>query len=72
MVTRYRLHDPVIGFIQSAKQVVTIPAGAIVTIAFRATPSPALCTVAWDGKLIEAYRMDVEQHGTVVSETSIG
>jgi hypothetical protein len=54
MITRYRLRDPVIGFIESAKQIVTIPAGAIVTARTAATPAPGLCTVVWDGKIIEA------------------
>jgi hypothetical protein len=63
----------VIGFIESAKRVVTIPAGAIVTARTAATPAPGLCTVVWDGKVIEAYRMDVERNGVVVSENkSVG
>jgi hypothetical protein len=29
--------------------------------------------VVWDGKLVEAYRMDIEQNGAVVSENeSVG
>ena len=69
MVTRYRLRRPVIGFIESAKQIVTIPAGATVTARTAATPVPGLCTVVWDEKVIEAYRMDVERNGIIVSES---
>jgi hypothetical protein len=56
----------VIGFIESEKQIVTIPSGAIVTTHTAANPSPGLCTVVWDGKVIEAYRMDVERNGEVI------
>jgi hypothetical protein len=73
MVTRYRLRQAVIGFIESTKEIVTIPAGAIVTIQTAGTPSPGLCTVVWDGRVIEAYRMDIEQNGTKVSRSdSVG
>ena len=72
MVTRYRLRHPVIGFSESVKQTVTIPAGAVVAIASRAAPSPGLSTIAWDGKLVEAYWMDLERHGTVLTETRVG
>ena len=66
MVTRYRLRHPVIGFIESAKRIVTIPAAAIVTARTAATPAPGLCTVVWDGKVVQAYRMDIEQNGILV------
>jgi len=69
MVTLYRLRLPVIGLIESAKQIVTVPAGADVTTHTAATPSPGLCTVVWDGRVIEAYRMDVERNGELISET---
>ena len=73
MDTRYRLRDSVIGFIESAKQVVTIPAGAIVSIKSNVLPPTGLCMVVWDGKLVEAYRMDIEQNAAVVSHSiSIG
>src|SRR5215469_8182746 len=70
MVTRYRLRQPVIGFIESAKQIVTIPAGAIVTPRTDANPSPGLCTVVWDGKVLEVYRRDIERNGEVVSHSN--
>jgi hypothetical protein len=63
----------VVGFIESTKQIVTIPAGAIVTIRSNMLPPTGLCMVVWDGKLIEAYRIDIEQNGAVVSENeSVG
>ena len=72
MVTRYLLQRPVIGSIESAKQIVTIPAGATVTARNAATPVPGLCTVVWDEKVIEAYRMDLDQHGIVLTDTAVG
>jgi hypothetical protein len=73
METLYRLRHPVTGFIQSTKQIVTIPAGAIVTARATLTPSPALCSIVWEGEMIEAYRMDIEDNGDVVSENeSVG
>jgi hypothetical protein len=58
---------------ESTKQIVTIPAGAIVTIRSNMLPPTGLCMVVWDGKLIEAYRMDIEQNGTIVSDNeSVG
>ena len=72
MVTRYRLRQAVIGFIESAKQIVTIPAGAIVTARTAATPAPGLCTIVWDEKVIEAYRMDLDQHGIVLGDIAVG
>jgi hypothetical protein len=63
----------VIGFIESAKQIVAIPAGAIVTIKSNVLPPTGLCTVVWDGKVIEAYRRDIERNGEVVSHSdSVG
>ena len=73
METQYRLRHSVVGFIESARQVVTIPAGAIVTIKSNVLPPTGLCMVVWDGKLVEAYRMDIEQNGAVISENeSVG
>jgi hypothetical protein len=62
----------VIGFIESAKLIVTIPAGTVVTARTAVTPSPGLCTVVWDEKVIEAYRMDLDQHGIVVEDAAVG
>ena len=70
MVTRYRLFHPVVGFIESENQVVTMPVGAIVNMASRG-PSVGLCLIAWQGKLIETFREDVERHGSVLKQPII-
>jgi hypothetical protein len=70
MVTRYRLFHPVVGFIESENQVVTMPVGAIVNMASRG-PSVGLCLIAWQGKLIESFREDVERHGAVLKQPLI-
>jgi hypothetical protein len=72
MVAKYRLHRDTYGFIESAKQVVTIPTGAIVTLTVREDTPVRLCTVAWDGKVLEAFREDVQRNGTMISQTSVG
>ena len=66
MVTRYLLQRPVIGSIESAKQIVTTPVGAILTARTAAIPSTGLCGVVWD------YRMDLDQHGIVLTDTAVG
>jgi hypothetical protein len=67
--TRYRLRRPVVGFIESENHIVTIPAGAIVSMASR--PSVGLCLVAWQGRLIETFREDVERNGAVLKQPLI-
>jgi len=71
MVAKYRLHRDTYGFIESAKQVVTIPTGAVVTLIVREATPFGLCTVAWEGKLIEAFREDLQRNGTMISENGI-
>ena len=68
MATEYLLRHPVIGFIESAQKIVTIPAGALVIARIRIPPSPGLCSVDWDGRAIEVFQMDLEKHGSVVDE----
>jgi len=63
---RYRLRHPATGFIQSNKQIMTIPAGAIVTAKAPLTLSPALCSTVSEDEVIEAYRMDIEDNGEVL------
>ncbi len=60
------------GFIESTKRVVTIPAGAIVTLADRKLIQMGLCAVAWEDQLIQASREDMQRNGTMISQTSIG
>ena len=72
VVTRYRLRHPLIGFGASAEQIVTIPAGALVIARVRIPPSPGLCRVDWDGRVIEVLQMDLEQHGAVAGENGTG
>jgi len=66
-VGQYRLIRPVVGFAQSTKTAVTIPAGAVLSLARIANPEPGICTVEWDGSFIEAFRTDVEQNGAKMS-----
>jgi len=65
--TQYRLRHAVIGYIESENQVVTIPQGAVVSMASRG-PTVGLCLVAWQGKLIETFREDVERNGAVLKQ----
>ena len=70
MVTRYRLRLPLIGFIESAKQIVTIPSGATVVARIEIPASRGLCRVHSDGRVIEVFQMDLERRGSVVDENS--
>lgn len=69
MVGKYRLHDPVIGFVTATKQVVTIPAGSILSLTIPAYNSPGICTVVCNGTPIKAFRRDVERNGSMISQT---
>ena len=72
MIGTYRLHRDTYGFIESTKRVVTIPAGAIVTLADRKHIQMGLCAVAWEDQVIQASRADVQRNGTMISQTSVG
>ena len=65
VATQYRLHHPIVGFIQSTKQTVTIPAGAIVIARIHDTDSPGICIADWNGQMVQVFRMDLERHGSV-------
>jgi hypothetical protein len=70
VVASYRLHRDTYGFIESTKRVVTIPAESVVTLTVREDTPVGLCTVVWDGKVIEAFREDVQRNGSMIFEAN--
>ena len=70
MIGKYRLHRDTYGFITSDKQVVTMPVGAIITLTVREDTPVGLCTVVWEGRVLEAFREDVLRNGTMIFQTS--
>jgi len=67
--SKYRLLYPLIGFCQSLKRLVTIPAGTTVTL-FTTPPEIGVCRVTWDGRVILALRKDVEENSVVLMGTA--
>jgi len=67
--SKYRLLYPIIGFCQSLKRVVTIPAGTTITLS-ASPPEIGLCPVSRDGRVILATRKDVEENSVVLMGTA--
>ncbi len=65
---KYRLLHPVIGFSQSLKRVVTIPAGTTVNL-FTTTPEIGVCRVSSDGREIVAMLKDIEENSVALLGT---
>ena len=69
MESKCRLLHPIIGFCQSLKRLVTIPAGTTITLS-ATPPEIGVCRVTWDGRVILALRKDVEENSVVIMGTA--
>ena len=67
--SKYRLLHPIIGFCQSLKRLVTIPAGTTITLS-ATPPEIGVCPFTWDGRRILALRKDVEKNSVVEMGTA--
>jgi hypothetical protein len=62
VLRRYVLIRPVVGFREDTKQVLTIPAGTVITLPERQTPV-GIASFLWDGHTVMVFREDVEDNG---------
>ena len=63
MTVMYRLLRPVVAMDDDGK-VLTIPIGEAVTVAI-SNNVVGLCTVSWNGKLLKAFREDIQGMGSL-------
>lgn len=70
MVAKYLLHRDTFGFIETTMEIVTIPAGAAITVEIRGDTPVGLCNVEWQDRTIQALLEDVQRNGSVICEAT--
>ena len=62
MPSRYHLIRPIFGFLSEDRQVITIPAGAILQPII-AKNGLGLCTSLWEERLVMVFGDDIQRNG---------
>ena len=65
----YHLIRPIFGFLSECGTTVTIPATAVLQVVISKN-GLGLCTALWEGRLVMAFRKDIEENSMSLEESS--
>ena len=65
MLRLYALVNPVVGFWEDTRGVVTIPRGSLLELIERGEPV-GVCDALWNGRWVFVFREDVDRNGLIV------